>query len=402
LSDGLPRGHALSYAISLAENPNRQGMLFAGTGSAFYYSLDDGKTWTAFKDGLPAAPVTWIAVQKQHHDVVVSTYGRGLYVLGDVTPLEQSDQVPATATAYLHAPRPGFRLGRSGRAELTYRLKSAPAAPLKFEILDPQGAVVRTLEAQGRVGLNRTSWDLRYDPPRQVELRTLPPDNPFIWEEPRFRGQSTRPIIHWGIQGPQRAGPLAAPGKFTVRLTVDGQTLAEPLEVVKDPSIPSSDADLWLSTKMQIRIRDDMNATADMINRIEVMRKRIEDLAKTHMGNSEIENALRDLEEKMTSVELQLLSRTDLHSDDKWYVEAYKIYMNLIWLNGVVGTGAGDVAGAADSRPTDASVAVLEMIERDLAAAKVAFANLMEKELPAFNRAMAGKGIPPIDATITP
>jgi photosystem II stability/assembly factor-like uncharacterized protein len=402
LSDGLPRGHALSYAISLAENPNRRGMLFAGTGNGFYYSLDDGESWTQFKPGLPAAPVTWIAVQKQHHDVVVSTYGRGLYLLADITPLEQSDQVPPTATAYLHAPRPGFRLGRSGRAELTYRLKSAPPGPVKFEVLDPAGTVVRTFEAPGRAGLNRTSWDLRYDPPRQVELRTLPPDNPFIWKEPRFRDQATRPIIHWGIQGPQRAGPLAAPGKFTVRLSVEAQTLAQTLDVVKDPSIPASEADLWASTKVQIRIRDDMNAAVDMINRIEVMRKQIEDLARTHRGKPEIENALKELDAKMMDVELLLLSRTDLHSDDKWYVEAYKIYMNLIWLNGVVGTGAGDVAGGADARPTDASVAVLEMIEKDLAAAKQAFAHLMNNEVPAFNRAMAGKGIPAIGDAVTP
>ena len=64
--------------MSVAENPNQKGMLFAGTGHAFYYSLDDGADWTNFKDGLPRAPVTWIVVQKNYHDVVVSTYGRGL------------------------------------------------------------------------------------------------------------------------------------------------------------------------------------------------------------------------------------------------------------------------------------------------------------------------------------
>jgi len=73
---------------------------------------------------------------------------------------------------------------------------------------------------------------------------------------------------------------------------------------------------------------------------------------------------------------MRLLSRTDLHSDDKWYVEAYKVYMNLVWLNGVVGSGAGDVAGGAEYRPTDASAAVLELIEKDLTAAKGEFDRL--------------------------
>ena len=142
---------------------------------------------------------------------------------------------------------------------------------------------------------------------------------------------------------------------------------------------------------MQARIRDDMNETADLVNKLEIMRKQIEDQLKAAKGKAAIEKALRDLEKKMLDVELQLVSRTDLHSDDKFFVEAYKVYMNLIWLNGAVGTGAGDEAGGADYRPTDAQVQVLEMIEADLAKARAGFAALMERDLPAFNKAMAGK-----------
>lgn len=130
-----------------------------------------------------------------------------------------------------------------------------------------------------------------------------------------------------------------------------------------------------------------------MINRLEVMRKQIEDLAKAQAGKTAVLVALRELDATMTNVELQLLSQTDLHSDDKWYVETYKVYMNLVWLAGVVGTGAGDVAGGADYRPTDAALAVLAGIEKDLAAAEIAYAALIEKDVPAFNRAMAGKRI---------
>ncbi|HEY2945731.1 MAG TPA: sialidase [Vicinamibacteria bacterium] len=400
ISDGLPHGHPLDYALAVAENPNRRGMLLAGTGRGFHYSLDDGATWMQFKEGLPAAPVTWALVQKRHHDVVVSTYGRGLYILSDITPLEQSDQAAADAPAHLFSPRPGFRLARSGRAEITYRLKSAGAVQL--EILDASGAVVRVLKAKGRAGLNRTSWDLRHEGPKAVELRTVAPDNPFIWAEPRFKGKDTRPVIHWGIQNPQRLGPLAAPGGYSVRLKVDGASWTRPLEVLKDPRLPSSDADLALSTKTQVRIRDDIDAAAGMINRIEVLRKQVEDRARADDAAAEVRQALVDLDKKALEVELMLLSRTELHSDDKWYVEAYKAYLNLLWLSGVVGTGAGDVAGGADHRPTDSALAVLETIEGDLAAAKAAYARLMEQELPAFNAAMAVRGAPPLGVTTTP
>jgi hypothetical protein len=92
-------------------------------------------------------------------------------------------------------------------------------------------------------------------------------------------------------------------------------------------------------------------------------------------------------------VELMLITRTEMHSDDKWYVEAYKVYMNLVWLNGVIGSGAGDVAGGADFRPTDASMDILAMLEKELEAAQRAFDTVMEKDVPAFNRANPGTAI---------
>jgi photosystem II stability/assembly factor-like uncharacterized protein len=393
ISDGLPKGHPLAYVLSIAENPNRQGMLFAGTGSGFFYTLDDGRTWTRLQEGLPAAPVSWIEVQARYHDVVVSTYGRGLYVLADITRLEQQDRADQAAPAFFYAPRPGLRDLRSGTAEFLYSLKAEAAERAKLEILDAGGQVVRRFEGSARIGLNRATWDMRHDGPAQVELRTIPPDNPHIWEEARFKGRDTRPILHWGIQNPQRFGPLAVPGPYTARLSVGGVTITRLFQVLPNPKLTAPASDLAASLAAQVRIRDDINRTVAMINRLEVMRKQVEDLLKANGGKKTAEQALRALDERMMKVELQLLSRTDLHSDDKWYVEAYKVYMNLVWLSGVVGTGAGDVAGGADRRPTDSSLQVLEMIEKDLAAAEADYRALVEKEVPAFNKANAGMAI---------
>ena len=391
ITGDLPNDHPLSYAMSVAENPNRKGMLFAGTGHAFYYSLDDGAHWTQFKDGLPAAPVTWIVVAKANHDVVLSTYGRGLYVMHDITTLEQADKVAADADVVLYEPTSGFREARGGSAAFNLRLKTAPKDSIAVEVLDSTGAVIRTVKTMARAGLNRVTWDMRYDGPKQVELRTTPPDNPHIWEEARYKGKTTRPIVHWGIQGPQRQGPLAMPGRYSVRLTMNGTPYTQKFQVVKDPEIPSSDADLAASTKTQIRIRDDMNATADMVNRLEMLRKQLEDFKKANAGKDDVLRAIGDLDKKMMDVELQLVSKSDLHSDDKWYVEKYKVLLNLIWLSGEVGSGAGDVAGGAEFRPTDASLAVLSDIEKDLSTAKAAFTKLLETDVKAFNEAMAGK-----------
>ena len=369
-------------------------MLFAGTGHGFYYSADDGGHWTGLSAGLPPAPVSWVTVQKQFHDVVVSTYGRGLYILDDITPLEQSG---AQGTVQLFAPRPAYRWSRQGRAYIDYSLPAAPRGPAQLQLLDAGGQVVRDLRPASHEGLNRVSWDLRYDAPRLVQLRTTPADNPHIWEEPRFRGQDTRPVTHWGLS-PAEVGPIAAPGRYTVNLTVDGQSYTQPIEILRDPKVAASAADLDLSVKLQLRLRDDISTAADIINSIEVMRKQLEDVQKAFREDRSKEALLKqvaEMDKKLFAVESKLLEPAQMTSDDKYFQQAYRVYMNLIWLNGEIGPGAGDVAGGSDFPPTDTSVSLFEGIEKDLNAAKADYKRLMEQEVPAFNRSL-GAGVTPL------
>ncbi len=381
----LPSAHPLDYVLSIAEHPERKGMLLAGTGHAFYYSLDDGARWTQYQTGLPAAPVTWIEIPKGWNDAVVSTYGRGLWVLRDLAALQDGGVAAGGAT--LFAPHPGVRRAREGRADLTFRATDTSLVTL--EIRDAAGRVARTLKVRPQVGLNRVVWNLRYDLSVPVALRALPPDNPYIWDEPRFKGMDTRPIAHWGIQQPQSQGPLGAPGAYTVTLTAGGQTFRQPLTILKATDVPASVDDLIASTEAQVRVRDRLTETATIVNQIEVLRKNIEDQLKANAGNAAAVKALKEMDQKMLDIELILLSRHDLHSDDKWFVETYRTYLSLLWLAGEIGSGAGDVAGGADWRPTDASMQTLKELEGDLERAKAAFKVLMEKELPAFNAKMS-------------
>ena len=119
---------------------NRKGMLFAGTGHGFFYSFDDGAKWTQFRAGLPTAPVTWIVVSKPAHDVVLSTYGRGLFVLRDITALEQSDRFVADAPLQILEPKAGYRSGRAGSADFSVLLRAAPRDTMRVEVLDSAGA----------------------------------------------------------------------------------------------------------------------------------------------------------------------------------------------------------------------------------------------------------------------
>jgi hypothetical protein len=320
-------------------------------------------------------------------------------VLDDITPLEQ--MAGGTPTTQLFTPRPTYRFSRNGRVYLNYSLKEAPKAPVQLEILDAKGEVIRQVRgAQARVGLNRASWDLRYESPRVVALRTVSPLNPKIWDEPRFRGAETRPVTHWGLAQAE-VGPMAAPGKYSVKLTVDGQSFTQPFELMPDPNASSTVADLEALTRVQIRIRDDINTTSDIVNQLEWMRKQLEDLqkrARTQRAD-DLLKLVNDMETKMLAVETRLLEKAQMNSDDKYFVEAYKVYMNLIWLNGEIGTGAGDVAGGADFGPTETSLAMLQFIEKELEIAKTEYKSLLDKDVPVFNRALTDKGATPITTT---
>jgi hypothetical protein len=149
--------------------------------------------------------------------------------------------------------------------------------------------------------------------------------------------------------------------------------------------------------RLQLRLRDDITASADMINSLEVLRKQLEDVTKAYKNDASKVALLKqvsDIDKKLYDVETKLLEPAQMTSDDKYFQQAYRVYMNLIWLNGEVGPGAGDVAGGADFPPTDTSVGVLETIEKDLNAAKSEYKTVMERDVPAFNRSVSGAMTP--------
>ena len=423
IASNIPKSE-LSYVRVIAEDPNAQGVLFAGTGNALYYSLNDGGSWTPLQTGLPHAPASWAVVQKNFHDLVVSTYGRGLYILDDITPLEQMAKNHSDAAVVLFEPRPTYRFTHGGEAMLNYSLKSKPKGPVEFEVLDSQGKLVRKLEGKGEPGINRVKWDLRYEPPKVVALRTVAPDNPHIWNEPRFRDAESRPITHWGSK-PAEVGPIVVPGKYTVRMKVDGQTYTEPITIVPDPHSPGSEADIQQSVQTLLRISDAITQVSDLVNRIEWQRKQLEVLhamlkpekkaeaaaqaapaeedddydeepATRSAGldraeakqKAELLKQVDAINKKLTAIEDQLASRALQNSDDKYFVEPYQLYLNLMWLNAAVGSGGGDVLGGADYAPTDNQLALLKQYESQLAGVREQYQQFLKNDLPVLNRAL--------------
>ncbi len=402
IGTGIPKS-VLSYVRVIVEDPNQKGLLFAGTGNALYYSLDDGGSWTRFKEGLPPSTVSWAVVQKRFHDLVVSTYGRGFYILDDISPLEEMARAKSDAAVRLYAPRTAYRLPRPTHVFVTYDLKAAPKDPPKIAVLGPDGKVLNEFDGPGKAGLNRKAWDLDYEAPRLVQLRTTPPENPHVWEEVRFRGKDARPVTHWGMYPEQQKGPMVAPGKYSIRLTVEGHAYTQPIEVLMDPRSPASESEIDSSVKLQLRIRDNISNVADMVNHLEWMRKQLNDTEKmltSEKAKPELVKSVQAFDQKLQSVEYKMLSKALTPSDDKYFVSAYKTYFNLLWLNAEVGPGAGDVAGGNDFGPTDTEVELLNTLEKEIAASKAEYNTLMQTEVPAFNKTLTEHGALPLSPAV--
>jgi hypothetical protein len=256
------------------------------------------------------------------------------------------------------------------------------------------------------------------------------PENTHIWNEPRFRDVDSRPITHWGAK-PAEVGPLVAPGAYTVRLKLEGQTYTQPITVLRDPKSPGSEADINASVKTLLRISDDISSVSATVNQIEWLRKQLE-VVETMlrppkkkekekpqgMGEDDDEDfpepepaadqspdspeakrkaellkTVEALDQRLQAIEYKFVSPALVNSDDKYFVEPYRAYLNLIWLNAEVGTGGGDMAGGADFAPTDAEMDTLQSIEAEMASSNAEFQKLLKEDLPAFNRVLGNNNV---------
>jgi photosystem II stability/assembly factor-like uncharacterized protein len=405
----------LSYAHVVREDPVRRGLLYLGTENGVYVSFDDGARWEVLQNNLPRTPVHWLDVQEGFGDLVVGTYGRGIWILDDLSPMRQLTDAVRSAPAHLFTPRPAYRFRSRERRDLAptgtaagrnppygaainYHLPSPPKGDVTLKVLDAEGREVRSLKGTKRSGVNRVFWDLRHEPTREVALRTTPPGNPHLWEERRFSGKESRGIFYYGIDNPKK-GPLVAPGTYAVKLVVDGRELTQPLTVLKDPGTAGSEADVADSTRFALDVYARINEAVDMINQLEWTRKQLEVLKKMLAASTDAQGAVdaaSALEAKCRGVEDQLLQPTLAEADLKSFRGPLKLYLALVWLQAEAGTGGGDVSGNADHPPTAAEREVYDKLARELESAQTDFKRLYAEDVEAFTTQLRERGLGPL------
>jgi photosystem II stability/assembly factor-like uncharacterized protein len=404
ITNGIPHT-MLSYAHCVREDPVKRGLLYLGTENGAYVSFDDGENWQPLQMNLPHAPVYWLVVQEQFNDLVIATYGRGFWILDDVTPLRTLTPDVLNADAHLFVPRSAYRfraitapatpyddptVGQNPPygADINYYLKSAATANVTIAIQDAKGQTIRTIDGPRSAGLHRVYWDLRDASSKRVEYRTSPLYAPEIRVGPDGIRESE---AGFGTGGGGSA-ILQPPGSYTVKLSVGGRDYTQRLTVLKDPHSGGSEADIAAQQQLLTVLRHDLDNAVDAVNSSELVRGQISNL-KNMTQDSELRKAADDLDQKLIAVEGQLVElRATGHGQDgvRW---GSRLVQKFGYLSNGLQSG--------DFKPTNQQLAVQKDLEDRLKASQGQLGTVLNRELAAFNDMLRRANLPNIVSQVS-
>ena len=354
LTDGTNGIPADQFVRVVREDPDRKGLLYAGTEYGVFVSFDDGAHWQSLQLNFPVAPVTDLVVHEK--DLVLSTKGRSFWILDDLSPLHQLTDEVAASGAHLFAPRAihrvrtaeeeavdeyvggwrsvanprdlygGARITRDRQgtdspngATIYTWFAEAPEGEVTLEILDGAGEVVRRFSSQD-------------DPPDPSVIAR--PEAPFFKEESTFFRAGLNRFVwdvrHASAYGGSPLGPLVVPGAYQVRVWTDGWSGTQPIEVLPDPRVTTTAEEFQSQFDLLLKLRDRISDLHQAVAEIREMR----------------EGASASVADRLTMIERELVPLPeDYDREDQDYAPKLLQQLDLLY---------GYVEGA-DSQPTDAA-----------------------------------------------
>jgi photosystem II stability/assembly factor-like uncharacterized protein len=390
ITTGIPDGHFLR---SVREDIVRPGMLYAGTEKGAWISWDNGRSWRSLSLNLPVVQVSDLAVEG--NDLVISTHGRSFWVLPNIAVLRQMDRVllPANRTApQLFAPAPAVRSVDPGLT-VDYYVPTA-GRPVTLDFLDAQGRVIRSFVSRaqsdsgapggrgaGAGGEGGGGGGRGGAPPAPSNRAGI---NRFVWNL-RHPGFTDFPgMILWAAGN---NGPLALPGRYQVRLTIDGQSQTQPFEVKTDPRLTNVQiADLQRRFDLAIRIRDRVTQANDAVIAIRELKTQIDDRIQ-RANDPGIAQAGETLKQSLSAIEAELYQVRNRSSQDPLN---YPIKLNNR-LAALLGT-----VESAEAAPTVQSQEVFRTLSGLLDAELTKLNSTLDRELGALNQRLQQRGLPAV------
>ncbi len=317
--NGIPDGAAVDV---VREDPERKGLLFAGTEREVYVSFDDGDHWQSLRLNMPATSIRDLLVKGD--DLIAATHGRGFWILDDVTPLRQLGSPSVDSKAFLYRPETAIRVrwdmntdtplppdvpageNPPDGAIINYYLASAASGPVTLEIFDNSGKLVRRYsssdpvptidpmlaipkywvrppsELSSEAGMHRFLWDMHYAP--------LPERRPNYPMQAVFRNTA-----------PAHNSPWVMAGSFKVKLSVDGQSYTQPLTVKMDPRVRTPLAGLRQQFTLSKQLYDDLEEGSAALEQLRALRARLKELQQQAQGSAG--ESIAELDRKAQALE---------------------------------------------------------------------------------------------------
>ncbi len=397
-TNGIPADH---FVRVVREDPDRRGLLYAGTEYGMYISFDDGAHWQSLQLNMPVTPVTDIQVHEQ--DLVISTQGRSFWILDDLTPLHQLTDAALAAAATLHPPRDTHRV-HSGGFSISdgYRAQDAPAGAflsytlsvdqedlVKLEILDGEGTMIQTFSSatppplpipesfrilaeifgiplgqpqlSAALGTHRVLWNLRAMPPM------LPPG-----------------AVIFGFP----AGPLVPPGSYIARLSIGEDVQEENFRVLADPRGDATQDDFERQFEFLQAVAGGIAELGQNLTKLRSARTQVTVVAGQIAGaeidaeiQSDVAAAAESLAAQLTAIEDQLVQTKSRSFEDPLN---YPGKLTAMLANVQASANSG-----SDAPPTDGALAFFAQLQEQAAGIYAELQALLDDEVPAFNALVA-------------
>jgi photosystem II stability/assembly factor-like uncharacterized protein len=357
ITNGIPEG---DFTRVIREDPNREGLLYAGTETGVYVSFNDGEKWQPLQLNLPAVPITDLTVHARDKDLVIATQGRSFWILDDLSVLHQLSDEVKNSDAHLFKPEttylfgnhtnidPGETLGENPEDGVVvyYNLNSIDESEVKLRFLESSGIEIRTFSSEETlegepVEESDEFYEEEHDVPSDV-LTTKTGNNRFVWNM-RYPGAEDidgRQILWAG----STTGPKAIPGTYLVQLLIDDEIAGEQaFELTKDPRIETTQEDFQAQFDLHQNIIAKLDTTHKVINQIRDVRSQINEVKSDNPDDTEIQERADAVLNVLEEVEGELMQTK---------AESYQDVLNFpIKLNNKLASLASTVA-TGDGRPT--------------------------------------------------
>lgn len=380
ITNGIEEEH---FTRVIRADPEKQGLLYAGTESGMYISFDNGDSWKSFQLNLPTVPITDLAVKQ--NNLIAATQGRSIWVIDDLSPLHQLSNGLVDATMYLYKPLNSYRMSGGTKEKLVNEGENHPGGVMTYfylkdkpdtsqivalKYLDADGELIKVFSTDAEekdekliadAGTNIFNWDMRYQ-----DAKTF--DGMILW---------------WA----QTRGPEAVPGTYTVRLVMGEDSIEKSFQILKDPRIGASVADLQAQHDLLLEIRNKLTETHEAIEDMRDAKAQISTLTERIKDQESAEPLIeegKELSERISEIEKALYQTKNRSRQDPLN---YPIKLNNKLAH------LGSLTDISQAKPTDQTYAfhkeVTEKIDDELRK----WYDLLQNDVPAFNQKVKDQNV---------